>query len=392
MSNSSRPLGRPVQKVRPTKNLEEKSSEAPVREEKTANLESSEIEENKAQISGRSGDNMLGRPIQKPRELESSRVSRADLERELEEAELEEIYAQPIKLPLAWLSGLWLILLLFFGIIGWFVFAQILSTLQIILQLPTFVQVIAWVFVIFFSFIVFYPVSRLLMVYYKLKPVKQIQMTRVTTKNLSTNQLLSAKQTISEYLQNYPLEDRKFSEQLEQLGLSESEQRKLQNSKQHLLEVSPQTTAEWLEEFERDFLKPVDAVIKARIQYYAKLLALKAALSPNALIDMAVVLYNGFSLLRDICTLYQVRVGRLGTLYLLGLIVFQSYVAGQIEHHMDGVENWMEGMLSESILGATGAKIASFASSKASEAAIHYFFLRRIGNSMMARLRPLSTA
>jgi len=201
--------------------------------------------------------------------------------------------------------------------------------------------------------------------------------------------LQAAKQSICEYLQNYPLENHELSKQLERIGLSDAEQKKLQISKQSLLEESPKTTQDWLREFEQDFLKPLDVVVKARIQYYAKLLALKAALSPNALVDMAVVLYNGFSLLRDICVLYQVRVGRLGSMYLLGLIVFQSYIAGQIEQHIDGVESWLENLLHESILGATGAKLAGVVSSKIGEATLHYFFLRRIGHSMMMRLRPL---
>ncbi len=394
MTEPTRPLGRPIQKPRPaqaeitasTANLEIESSD-----NNQPSIETTHVEKNQAPNSGRGRDNTLGRPIQKPKEMELSNVSLADLEREEMEAEAEEVFYQPIKLPIAWLSGVWLIVLLFSGVIGWFVFAQIMSTVQTILQLPLVIQAISWLLVAFFSFIIIYPLTKLLIAYRRLKPVKQIKMTKVTTRNLSANQLNAAKQNIVQYLQDYPLDESEFYQQLKKLGLSKKEQQKLLACKNQLLDSDLKTTPAWLQSFEQDFLKPLDKVIHARIQHYAKLLALKTALSPNALIDMAVVLYNGFSLLREICLLYQVRVGRFGTLYLLGLVIFQSYVAGQIEQNMGGVENWIEDMLQNTVLGATGAKVASIAGAKASEAAVHYFFLRRIGKSMMLRLRPLSS-
>jgi uncharacterized membrane protein YcjF (UPF0283 family) len=380
MSESPEYLGRPVQKLRP--------------ETPSPQAETTEIPINHSPGSGRAGDNTLGRPVQKPREFQESNLSRTEIEREnqaeITTTEIEEIFTQPITMPLAWLSGIWLGILLFAGIIGWFVFAQILSTIQIITQLPLLVQPIAWGLVIFFSFIIIYPLSRLLLVYRRLKPVRQIQMTRISIKNMTVQQLQVAKQNLSEYLHAYPLDDNKFIVQLKAMGLSETEQKKLRRTQQELLENSPKTTAVWLQEFEQDFLNPLDEIVKARIQYYAKLLAVKTALSPNALLDMAVVLYNGFSLLRDICVLYQVRIGHLGMMYLLGLIIFQSYVAGQIENHAEGMENWMENVLSDGVLGTTGAKLASLTTSKVGEAAVHYFFLRRIGRSMMSRLRPLN--
>ncbi len=388
MSESFKVLGRPVQKISPPtpeKTIEHNRQDIENSEEKAVE----KTVDSQAPGSGRGGDNTLGRPIQKPNISQTSIVSRVDLEEKAAPADIEDSFVQPITLPLAWLSGVWLVLLLLGGIIGWFVFSQVLSTVNMILQFPLVIQSIAWCFVVFFTFIVIYPLSRLLLAYRRLKPIKQISMTRISTKNLSAEKWQEAKETISSYLQNYPLDDRKCSEQLEKIGLSEIQQRKLQDTKLRLLEKSPITTEDWISEFEQDFLMPLDGVVKARIQHYAKLLALKAALSPHALIDMAVVFYNGFSLLRDICTLYQVRIGRLGILYLLGLVIFQSYVAGQIEHHIDGVEHWMEDWLQGSVLGATGAKLASLAGSKVSEAAIHFFFLRRIGHSMMARLRPL---
>ena len=100
---------------------------------------------------------------------------------------------------------------------------------------------------------------------------------------------------------------------------------------------------------------------------------------------MALVLYNGFSLLDDLCLLYQVRTNRTGMLYLLGLVILQSYIAGQVEDNLaDLAQDNME-----SILGPMMGGITSFAGSSATQAGMNYLFLWRIGKSMKLRLRPL---
>ena len=154
------------------------------------------------------------------------------------------------------------------------------------------------------------------------------------------------------------------------------------------MQESPKTTQDWLEEFEQGFLGPLDAVVNARIERYSRMVAIKTAISPNALIDIAVVLYNGFSLLRDICTLYQVRAGRLGMVYLFGLVLFQGYIAGQVQDNLEVLEGGLQA-LCESMLDAVGAKIVGMAGARAAEAILHLLFLRRIGKGMMKRLRPL---
>jgi hypothetical protein len=75
---------------------------------------------------------------------------------------------------------------------------------------------------------------------------------------------------------------------------------------------------------------------------------------------------------------------------MLMVIIFQSYVAGQIEAHMDNIENWLEGLFKDTALGLSGGKIASIVSARAGESAIHYMFLRKIGHTMIKQLRPLS--
>jgi len=69
-------------------------------------------------------------------------------------------------------------------------------------------------------------------------------------------------------------------------------------------------------------------------------------------------------------------------------VIAQSYVAGRVQQNLVSMERIIEN-LTEGALGIFGAKTLSALSTRASEAALHYIFLRRIGYSMMQRLRPL---
>lgn len=379
---SSIPLGRPIQSIRPNKPSTESQAFA-------ARGQPSELEQSLPtdSESSRSGDNTFGRPIQKVRENIPVNLSMADLEQEekLTPADETEVFVNPPELP-RWLSsvssGLWLIALFFAGLLGWFLFAQILDTIQKLLQLPWWLQIFGWGLMVFFTFIVVYPLARLYRAYQRLRPLQQqIRMTVLRTTTASLKKLQQARQAIVAYLQDYEVDE--LADELKKLGISEQNLDKLRTSKKHLLEESPKTTSDWLTEFERDFLKLLDMTAQARIKKYAGQVALKTALSPNALIDTAVVLYNGFSLLRDLCVLYQVRAGQLGMWYLLGLVIFQGYVAGQMENL---TESLMENF-TESATGILGAKLVS---AKIGEATINYLFLQRIGKSMVERLRPFA--
>ncbi|MDM8545586.1 DUF697 domain-containing protein [Candidatus Venteria ishoeyi] len=336
---------------------------------------------------------LMGRPIQKPNKnnLPELKVNKpSDNSKEVEEDPLnkdddDETSSKPIILPLQWLSALWVVGLFFIGIFGLFVFSLILNTIQSLLQFPLWLQIPGWGVVIFFTAIVVYPLLRLFKQYQRLSTVQQICIRTIQTSNSVIN-LKKVNTAITDYLQNYPLDDPALQQQFKQIQFSVSEIRKTKTSL--LSEDNCLTTQDKLKQFESGFLQPLDEAIVSRIEYYAKMAALKTALSPNSLIDMAVIMYNGFSLLREICLLYQVRTGRLGTLYLFALILFQSYIAGQVQENLSQAEDAISS-LAEGALGSAAAKVSAFIGSRVAEAGLHYLFLQRIGKLMQRRLRPL---
>ena len=53
------------------------------------------------------------------------------------------------------------------------------------------------------------------------------------------------------------------------------------------------------------------------------------AVAPNAVVDSGATLFYTFSMLTDLCQIYNLRAGRTGTAVLLGRVFFNAYLAGQ---------------------------------------------------------------
>ena len=115
-------------------------------------------------------------------------------------------------------------------------------------------------------------------------------------------------------------------------------------------------------------------------------------MSPNALADTGLTLYFSFAMLADLCTIYNLRAGRLGTMVLLSRVFFNSYLAGQL-NEMEGwtadqIQHLVEPHLpaSELVLGKLFSKIGA----KASAGAVNYLLLSRLGKYGCRMLRPVS--
>jgi len=371
-NESPTPLNRPKQTLRP---------ENPKPPSKRQAAEQIPPEE-----SSRGNDNMLGRPKQRVQEDIKGRTTMASLHEreEKEESSMleEDIFVKPISFSFAWMKGLWFLALFFVGLAGWFILSQSMSIIIALQNAPLWLQIPGWLLVAFFTALVVYPLWRLYHRYRSLSEVRQINIVSVSAKG-STAQYQKAREELIHYMNKYPLANSMLLDQLQGFNVNIEH---LQEARQYLLNDSQGLDSQcWVEEFEARFLKPLDKAASGRIQHYAKMVALKSAMSPNALLDMALVLYNGFSLLDDLCLLYQVRTNRTGMLYLLGLVILQSYIAGQVEDNLaDLAQDNME-----SILGPMMGGITSFAGSSAAQAGMNYLFLWRIGKSMKLRLRPL---
>ena len=87
----------------------------------------------------------------------------------------------------------------------------------------------------------------------------------------------------------------------------------------------------YIDGFRNNFQVILDAVADGRIEMHARHVAVKTAASPYALVDALVTVHGGFSMLADLCRIYNLRVSPLATAVLTARIFFNSYVAGRVD-------------------------------------------------------------
>ena len=330
----------------------------------------------------RRGDTLLGRPRPHASTGEPGQTTLAALQEEerqqARQAAEQAITDPPIRYSLRWLKGLFLLLPLAVGLIGWFLLSQFVWLSQALAQAPLPVQVVGWTLVALLTGLVAWPLWRLLRRYRQLSQVRQIDLLSVHPAG-SEAQYAKARELLSDYLARYPLE----AVEREAWGL-DTEKLDLQ-CRWLLEEAAGLDSRQWCREFETRFLHPIDEAAEGCIQQHARNLALRSAISPNALLDTAVSLYTGFRLLDDLSRLYGLRLEKSDLAYLLALVIFLAYFEGQVEEQLD---DYLSENL-EPLLGSLAGRVVSKAGSAAIGAAAGFLFIRRIGRTMKQRLRPL---
>lgn len=413
-------LGRPIQAPRSAPGQTVSPRATPqVQVSDVAMSSSSEILE---AASGRPGDTTIGRPIQAPQEDNQSQWSQADLDTQKERDQREKSLALLQQTQLYDVPQFFTQMLLFLGgtlavLVGVFLVVEVLQLFAALTALPMAFQLVAYVFLSVVFMITAGTVWQWTAMWRRLRVNQQIQLTKVSaaSQRLSSDMLGAAQKQLQTYLQTYDLSlDSPLYRQFRTLGFGPESLKRLDECRQRLLRESrPISSNEWIDEFRRDWLAALDATARVRISRYAKFVALKTAISPYAILDFLVVLYNNFRMLQDLCLLYQVRTGFAGTVYLLGLCIFQAFMAGAVNEALDAIgedeveegadaaaESLGDGapeLIEEAsreglsrILSGVGEKFLGSAAKKATEGMANWFFLRRIGRQAMWLLQPLT--
>jgi uncharacterized membrane protein YcjF (UPF0283 family) len=116
------------------------------------------------------------------------------------------------------------------------------------------------------------------------------------------------------------------------MGLSEEKVSQLERVRAELIDMTRYASNDaWFALFQERFQAVLDEVAEARVAYYARRVAISTAISPNALVDTLLTSYCGFMMLADLCRIYNLRVGSIGTIVLLGHVFLNAYVAGQLD-------------------------------------------------------------
>jgi putative membrane protein len=350
------------------------------------------------------GEARLRQAPAKLEELLPGEVARelTPLEEELKRA-AELMNSEPTVFGLPSLFGhplVGLVMLALGGLLGLFMFNQVASAVNAIDALPQAAQYVAWAFFGLLSLAVVYSMLRLTILYIRLRRNKQLRLQgleelekRTRLRWLINSKRHEAYSQLEAYLREYPTNTDRDRKRLAAVGLVGEELHAAELARQKLLDRDRWgDTDAWFDGFRDTFQARLDAAAAKRVSYWSRRAAFATAVSPNALADSGLTLYFSFAMLADLCTIYNLRAGRLGTMVLLSRVFFNSYLAGQL-NEMEGwtsdqIQQLVEPHLptSELVLGKVFSKIGA----KASAGAVNYLLLSRLGRYGCRMLRPVS--
>ena len=332
-----------------------------------------------------------------PRELTA-------LEAELQQAQ-ELMASEPTVFGLPSLFGHPLVGLVMFGmagVLGLFLFNQVSTAIVAINGLAGPAFYAAWGVFGLLSFLVLYSLLRITVLYFKLRRNKQLRLRgleelerRTRLRWLINSKRHEAYEQLAKYLREYPAGTDRDRKRLSRVGLTGDALYAVMKTRDQLLDKDRWPDAQaWFGAFRDTFQNKLDAAAKERIKYWSRRAAFATAVSPNALADTGMTMYFSFAMLADLCTIYNLRAGRLGTMVLLTRVFFNSYAAGQI-NEMEGMaadhlQQFVEPHLpaSEVFLGKVFGKLGA----KASAGAVNYLLIGRLGKHAAKMLRPVSHA
>lgn len=217
------------------------------------------------------------------------------------------------------------------------------------------------------------------------KALKALQERR-ELQTLAAERASGAVQQLRRYLTDFPAQK---PGETTLPGVHASVEATLIHGRARLLERSRgNAPAQWIDEFARDFQKPIDQVAAKRVESYARRAGLASAASPNALLDQAIVLYTCTAMLGDLMKLYHLRPTFGQSAILLGQCIAQTYLAGMIgEAAEDGAESFSQAL--GDWLPATGGGLAKGVGAKTAEGGLNWFLVRRLGRAAIKILQPV---
>ncbi|MEZ6142473.1 MAG: YcjF family protein [Zavarzinella sp.] len=286
------------------------------------------------------------------------------------------------------------------GLLGFYLFNQVVLAIASIQAMPRVPQMISWGVFALLSILVGYGIIRFATMYIKLRRNRQLQLRgldelqeRIQIRWLVNTKTNQARTQLVQYLNEYPVRNVKDRQALEKLGFAAPDFQKMVSSRDDLLNPDRWSDPkQWFGSFQGDFQTTLDRIADQRIAYWARRAWVVSAASPNALVDTAAIMYFNFAMASDLCRIYHLRAGRLETMVLLSRVFFNSYLAGQLQGMEDMAADQITQLVqphlpvTEVLLGKVFGKIGA----KAGTATVNYLLIHRLGKHMKNLLRPLA--
>jgi uncharacterized membrane protein YcjF (UPF0283 family) len=292
------------------------------------------------------------------------------------------------------------------ALLGLFLFAQVTSTLAALATLPAWARYGGWAVLAVLTGIVLFTICRFVVFYLRLKPNQPIRLQslerlaeRTQLRWLVEQKKGEARERLMAYLQGYPLADAGDRVALAGLGLGEEQLQNLERARAALLDLDHFANSDdWFVAVRTRFQGPLDAAAEARVRYFSVRIGLMTAVAPNALVDTLLTLYCSFMMLADLCRIYNLRVGQLGTAVLLARAFFNAYLAGQLTEFHSVTEAGIQELMAHTGLhfgslakDAAVAKVVGKVGTRFASGLLNCFLLQRLGRYAARLLKPVRT-
>ena len=364
----------------------------------------------------RPGETELGRPPQLAADL--APLSVADVAalkaldeeqagRELAEAELL-LASDPTGLGwLGWFGSplVFAVLVGSVGVFGLFFVNQTVTLLNTLAQQPQWAQYAGYAGLGLFAFCVLFAALRFAFIYLRLTRNRQLRVKgveelsrRTRLRWLAAAKSAEAREQIETYLRTYPMDTEKDRKALRALGLTDEAQGRMVAVRAELLDRDRfASTEQWFARFRDGFQAELDAAAETRIRYWGSRIWVVTAVAPNAVVDSGATLFYAFSLLTDLCRIYNLRAGRAGTAVLLSRVFFNAYLAGQGTEWEKLAEDQYDQMFAEAMnvvgVGVSSnvvGKLLGKVGAKATTGYLNRVLLIRLGRYSARLLRPVA--
>lgn len=364
----------------------------------------------------RPGETELGRPPQVPADLgELSPDDRAALKllddeqaaRDIVEAELL-LASDPTGLGwLGWFGSplAFAALLGMTGVFGVFLFNQTLQLLAALAAQPEWARYVSYAGLALLGACVLYSFLRFLVLYARLRENRQLRVrgikelsNRTRLRWLAAAKSAEARAQIETYLATYPIETAKQTRALAALGLTDEAVARLKAVRAELLDHDKfASTEQWFARFRDGFQSVLDTAAETRIKYWASRIWVVTAVAPNAVVDSGATLFYTFSMLSDLCQLYNLRAGRTGTAVLMGRTFFNAYLAGQgteweklAEEQYDQLFHEAMNVVGVGVTSNVAGKVLGKVGAKVTTGYLNRVLLIRLGRYSTRLLRPVA--
>jgi uncharacterized membrane protein YcjF (UPF0283 family) len=364
----------------------------------------------------REGETELGRPPQVPSGLallsDEDRAKLRKLEEEQAARDLAEAELLLASDPsgLGWLGWFGSPLAFSFltgmaGLLGLFLVNQVLALLANLAAQPLWAQYLGYGGLVLLTGCVLFAFVRLTVIYLRLRRNRQLRVRgleelskRTRLRWLALAKTAAARERLEDYLRTYPLDTEKDRKALAKLGITDDALTRLRAVRDELLDPARFASSEqWFARFRDGFQGELDAAAAARVRYWASRIWVVTAMAPNAVVDSGAALFYTFSMLTELCQVYNLRAGRAGTAVLLGRVFFNAYLAGQGAEWEKLAEDQYDQLFGEALnvvgvgVGANVVgKVLGKVGAKATTGYLNRVLLIRLGRYATRLLRPVA--